>query len=70
MCTYSIIPLKPDMRYREAVYEVGNIFATGSNLVDHLSSRYGNFIVTDKPDNYSDYAFSFHDSFRLRLELD
>ena len=51
------------MRYREAVCDVGNIFAVGSNRVGDLSSRHGNLIVADKPDNYSDNAFFFHDSY-------
>ena len=50
------------MRYREAVCDVGDIFAVGSNRVGDLSSRHGNLIVADKPDNYSDNAFFFHDS--------
>ena len=49
--------------YREAVCKVGTVFAAGSNLVGDLSSRFGNLIVADKPDNYSDYAFFIHDSF-------
>ena len=62
MCTYSIILLQPGMRYREAVCEVGSIFAVGSNLVGDLSRRHGNLDIADKPDNYSDYAFFFHDN--------
>ena len=62
MCTYSMILLQPGMRYREAVCEVGRIFAVGSNLVGNLSTRHGNLVVADRPDNYSDYAFFFHDS--------
>ena len=47
MCTYSITLLLPGMRYREAICEVGNIFAAGSNLVGDLSSRYDSLVIAD-----------------------
>ena len=43
------------MSDREAVCEMGNIIAAGSNLVDEA----------DKPDSDSDYPLFFHDSFCL-----
>ena len=42
----------------DTVCEVGNTFAACSNLVGNLSSRYGNLIVADKPNNHSDHSSS------------
>ena len=50
----------------DTVCEVGNIFAAGFNLVGDPSSRSGTLIVVDKPNNHSDYAFFFHESFSLK----